>query len=747
MIRKPVLIVCIPCFCIFTFVHSETITPADSFPVGKLEPVPAIRQRKEWKSHTILVWQFQTDVRKDAPLYEQVGLHGFHIDRGAGRDDLVKLSLEKKYPYYVDHAAGKGILYIYKKEQSKVKKKRQVFARPYSLALPETIRELKSRLKRNVGTTKRGLVFAYAFDDEISLGSFNTPAEVDGHPRSVAWYRAWLKDRYGTITKLNGAWDAQYESFEDVQPVSYEDVRRSHTEAPLTEWNLARWCEWRSFMNFHFASVLADLTRYTNSLDPNIPAGFVGGQGPSAYGGYDYSLMSRAVQWMEAYDYNGTAELLRSFWDNPRRPCMQTYFTGSNYYRNSWVLWYRIANGCQANIAWPSGWFKKNPESGQREPSKLLKEIADTLRETQGKATEFITHPDTILDIDPIGIYYSQPSVHVGWAMDSVVHGSTWPNRSSSLDADNLTSGKLRVSWCKLLEDLGYQYKFISYLDVHEGSAKLGQFKVIIMPQTICLSDAEARALREFVTNGGFLIADTLCGVMTETGRGRAKGVLDDLFAISRNDSLGYMNGKSVTEINGEFYNKPLERRLDAFNGAFRFGDLVVYERGTKGKAKGAKSIGSAEIIIRNRHEKGQTCYLNLTPATYQHFPFRTGRMGDQWRGIVGDLLKDAGLNPRVEVSENGKSPSYIEPLLWRKGDQVCLAFIKNYAYHASVSGEGTMKGQAGAPRASTIEVKLNLPARNIKNIRTGKSFGSADSFKDSFKPWEANLYLFESGE
>jgi len=39
------------------------------------------------------------------------------------------------------------------------------------------------------------------------------------------------------------------------------------------------------------------------------------------------------------------------------------------------------------------------------------------------------------------------------------------------------------------LEDLGYQYDFISYLDVKEGRIDLSKrFKVIILPQVICLS-------------------------------------------------------------------------------------------------------------------------------------------------------------------------------------------------------------------------------------------------------------------
>src|SRR5215470_10603150 len=90
---------------------------ASVYPVGALEPVPVIRQRPEWKQFIIFVWQWQNDVRRDGALYDAAGLRGFHIDRGVGEDEKVRLSLERKFPYYVDHAAGKGILYLQKDVQ------------------------------------------------------------------------------------------------------------------------------------------------------------------------------------------------------------------------------------------------------------------------------------------------------------------------------------------------------------------------------------------------------------------------------------------------------------------------------------------------------------------------------------------------------------------------------------------------------------------------------------------------------
>ena len=40
----------------------------------------------------------------------------------------------------------------------------------------------------------------------------------------------------------------------------------------------------------------------TNGIDGTVPAGFVGGQAPSPWGGYDWRKLSKAVQWVECYD-------------------------------------------------------------------------------------------------------------------------------------------------------------------------------------------------------------------------------------------------------------------------------------------------------------------------------------------------------------------------------------------------------------------------------------------------------------
>lgn len=715
--------------------------------MGSLDRVPSIPARPEWNRFKILVWQYKTSVLKDYHLYQKTGLGGFHIDRGAGREDLVAFSLKERFPYYVDHAADKAFLYLKGTDIEAVTGKHGLINRPYSLADPNTLRQIKEHLDRNIKATKNGFVLAYAFDDEISLGSYVIPCDVDNHPQSLVWFRNWLRNKYQTINSLNKSWNTDFKSFDEVMPKSFEEVRKKARKPPISAWNLAPWMDFRQFMDFQFASVLSELTRYTNSLDPKTPAGFVGGQGPGPWGGYDYAKLSRAVQWMEDYNIHSSNEILRSFWNEERRPIMKTFFSTKDPKLDSWFLWYYMLHGNQAVIAWPEEWFR----SGGNEIAPYILANKNTFEEIQGKVSEPIVNPKTLFDPDPIGIYYSHPSLQAGWAMDAIVHDKSWVNRNGSIDNKNQTMGILRNVWCKVLEDLGFQYDFISYLDVEEESVKLNKkFRVIILPKTVCLSEKEAQTLKEFVHHGGILIADYLCGIMDQQGRGREKGILDDLFGIVRDESAGYMNGVGLTEIDGEKYEQPFLKRFTHYDGAYRFQDIVVFERGTRHRAgiKGIEIKGGlglfhrASVLIENQFGKGRTFYLNLAPLEYWDPERRFSNYGGNFRKIVSDMMNAAGLSPRIKIYENDHVTNMIEPLYWRNGNNHYIGLIKNPTEQKELPRLGKFSEVQGIT-GQVVEIKLDFkdPIRGLINLRTGKNLGPGRIFLDKLKPWEGNLY------
>ncbi|HIE50496.1 MAG TPA: hypothetical protein EYP85_01945, partial [Armatimonadetes bacterium] len=696
-----------------------------------------------WPSFVILVWQYRTPPpgTQAKAAYESVNLRGVHLDGMMSESKFIALrdfARANGYRYYLDHAAGKGDLHLRRGEwdkfQAAYKRQRQRPVRPHCLRDPVVRARMREYLQRWVPLAKTGPVVAYAFDDEISVSSFTNPADVCWSEACLRAFRKWLQQQYGTIAILNAEWDTQYSSFAEAEPLSVDDLRHFHGR-PFNEWNLAPWADHRSFMDSTLAEVLAELVALTNELDPRAPAGFVGGQAPAAYGGYDYAKLCRVVQWTEAYDIGATNEILRSFWGQ-RKPHLQTFFSTFQPHLDRWFLWYYFVHGNRGVICWPERGGKPWFEGGQVRPE--IRALADTFAELQGPLGSLLVGAE--FDLDPIAVYYSQPSIQVSWFMDIAPHGSTWVNRSSSLNNSNATDILNRWAWLKLLEDCGFQYNFVSYLDLQEGGENLRRYRVLLLPRTLALSETEAATIRRFVEDGGTVIADYLTGVFDEHGRGRKQGVLDDLFGVAHNFAAGVLDGRNIAEVNGEFYQRPLRERL-MYEGAFRHQGLVLYERGlrvTTGQARA--TVEEAAVGVTKRTGRGRTVYLNLTPVEY--LLQRPAGGGQAWRDLLTGLLAEAGLQPRVKVWRNGQPDPLIERLFWRKEGRSILCLVQNPLRDARIDGAGPTKGvRPGGPE--TIRLRFREPVRSLRNLRTGRVLGEGQEFTDLWVPCETNVYEF----
>jgi hypothetical protein len=81
--------------------------------------------------------------------------------------------------------------------------------------------------------------------------------------------------------------------------------------------------------------------------------------------------------------------------------------------------------------------------------------------------------------------------------------------------------GSARGAYSALI-DSRLPFHFIDGEKVVEGVTKLSGFDVVIAPHVLCMSDQEAAALDEFVSNGGLLIASGMTAGFDEAGKPRA---------------------------------------------------------------------------------------------------------------------------------------------------------------------------------------------------------------------------------
>jgi len=79
------------------------------------------------------------------------------------------------------------------------------------------------------------------------------------------------------------------------------------------------------------------------------------------------------------------------------------------------------------------------------------------------------------------------------------------------------------------------------------------------------------------------------------------------------------------------------------------------------------------------------------------------------------------------------------ETLLWRKGDRVVVALVKNPPREAAVTHAGRIDGTFGVP--GEITIALSRPVTNIRNLRNGEELPDGGTLKAVWKPWEALLF------
>ncbi|MEM6363342.1 MAG: hypothetical protein AAF745_02875 [Planctomycetota bacterium] len=498
--------------------------------VPSQQPIPPALPRPidDEVGFAILVWQYQTDAIRDAALYDSIGLCGWHIDRGRGQKNRADWGLVNRRPFYIDHAAGKGILHLTPASGlSEIATDGTPSSRPQSLFDIETQDTLKQQLNQNLPEVVNDATLAIALDDEVSLGTFNSPLEVDFSPASVRAFQDWLNQTYPGGNALNRSWGVSDAA--KCQPVPFESIRRQLESRPPRQWRLAPWMDFRTFQDETFSRVIAETTRHAMTHAKGVPVGVVGAQQPSAYGGFDYSRLRHVIQFIEAYDIGGTNEILHSFWnESPRKPRMQTFFASGNPSADRWFLWYYLAHGNRGVIAWPTvngkPWFNE----GRTHPH--VSKLASAFEQVQDPALGVLSHPTTTAIQDPIAILVSQPSVRVGWAIDATSHGKTWPRRLSSLDNACLTSGKNRVAWLRLLEDLGWQAVCIDESDIRNGKLLESQTRVLILPQAHAIDHTTCDSILEFARDGGLVIADHAPAITDEHGTGYTTSPLSTLF-------------------------------------------------------------------------------------------------------------------------------------------------------------------------------------------------------------------------
>ena len=670
-----------------------------------------VRQDKElligrWDTWLYMPWRHRWTVGTNEAggrLCRDLGINGGFSDRGQGPVDwLDRWDLR----FYNDHTADKGDLYLngsstkslFKADQRDPRTIRHGSdgPRPIDDAMKKRVEAAIGRSIAGVGQSPNRV--AYALDDEISWGAFVTPLPWRINDDDQA-YQTWLDTYYG----------GKGPKAAFVTP----DATLAQLDRPLGQIDFSPLLDRMTYNDSVWANLLGGLVEYANRLDPTTPCGFVGGQAPNLWGGYDYAKLSKKSQFVEAYDLGSAQAILRSFSRDNARPVVTSHFHSDKLgvANDIWQSWYYFAHGNRGIIGWvDETWF-----DGDR-PRPWLVEFAPTLREIGAVQGPKLTGARWVHD--GVAIYYSHPSIQVSWCLDAEPHGKTWPNRGD--DHKLGTSHNVRKAWEYLLADAGVQSNFLAYDElIRDGVPP--EYQTLILPACFALSDAEAERIKAFCESGGTVIADFACGLFDPHGKGRDRGALDDLFGVTHDGALtkaDFFGGGLWVEANQEsgFSYKRYRALLDTVASPQRDG-FAVAERRFDGPI--VRAVG-----------KGKAVYLNRSPQRYLQYR-QEGTATDAHRAVfLGQVIPD-GRSPRIALAgADGTRPRDIEATYWRKDGRLYVFLVRNLPTSATATGGGGAVGLATKP--IDLVVTLRWAGQDAVDERSGKRLGdgSTHSFR-----------------
>lgn len=504
----------------------------------------------------------------------------------------------------------------------------------------------------------------YSLADESGIADLAAFWDFDLSDQSLVPMRRWLQRRYTTLAALNREWETDFAKWDAVTPLTTHEAMQRKGD------NFAPWADFKEWMDISYANALKMGTDAIHEVDKDAYVAIGGAQMPG-WGGYDYSRLTQALTAVEPYDIGNNVEIIRSL--NPNMPMLTTAFAHGNWEKHR--VWRELLHGNRGLIIWDD---KQEYVGKDGKPGPRGLEAATYYNELRNGIAAQIINSESVAD--PIAIHYSQASMRTDWMLARRPEGDAWVNRGASKERTDNEFMRLRESWCRLIEDEGLQYNFVSYSQLEDGELLKRGYRVFVLPRSSSLSQAEVEAIRSFVANGGVVIADGEPGLFDEHSRRLPAGSLADLFAGSHD--------------------------------------------------------GPATVRTFGR---GKAIFLKTDTLNY-HQDRLVNKEGPVQK-LVGDLLRSNGIRPEFTISDaTGQPPVGVEMHVFRNGGVRLITLLSNPQMRVDELGPPDFRSNARFEKPVTF--KLSLPsAMNVYDLRRAESLGLKRELMVKLDPYEPTIF------
>ena len=509
-------------------------------------------------------------------------------------------------------------------------------------------------LQKNFGSER-----FFNMGDEMSITWYTVPVDICFSQYCLPKFREYLKTIYPSLDALNKHWETEFKSWDKVMPMTFEEV--------LTRSNAAPWSTHREFMDKLFAD---NVNMQADVIRKIFPKGYYGPTGlegsPHVYGGGTNFKHMRKLTMLSAY---GDARIPLSF-DRKNRMimCYRGYKrTEISQHINYW-------EGLFAGERGANHWYTWSFFQPDVEPAEKRMFYSDIMWELRSGIAALMVNSDKFTD--EAAILYSHPSV-----------------RSNFIKEDKMNFYDNLLSFARYFEDRAVGYRFILPEELEDGT--LNKFKVLVLPEATALSEKQAQAIRQFVKNGGTVVADYEVALEDEWNVPQSKGKLDDLFGV-RQRSYGLANIEQTRTL-----------------AIRKCGKVKV----TTGKAHGMLRDAlnrKYPILITNTFGKGKALYLNF------RFDYAKERISgnDSLRTLLDRYLTFRTKYTPLKTM-NGNPVGRTMTVFYHNGKNSYIGLLPD------LPKGNWAKAKPDDLNKFAFKAKLTLPGKShLYNVRTGKYYG-----------------------
>ena len=518
-------------------------------------------------------------------------------------------------------------------------------------------------------------------------------------PEALKDFRAYLKGRYASVGKLNAVWGTSYKTWDEPEPI---DLPGALATGRVPQWLDHELHKIDAFMRMHELVI-----RTIHKVHPGarISIDCIAGER-----NWDWARLLRQFGGLSPGGLDVFQSVAQSFL--PPKPCGGTWFGNYpwDYSEDTqrFIPWHDLLSGQANSMWWPCGFYHGLGGAAAFTPDVVplacMQQTSEEIREINRGAGKLIWSAEK--QTYPIAVHYSKPCYFAGMVSNAETMWNT-----------------ALADWMHAVLDLGLGARCVTPADVVKGDLQRQAFKVLILPYSQAMSDAEVGAVKAFVHAGGILLADFPPAVMDEHLRWRGPSGVTKVAAsdVANAPTCPKCKGKGRIEVKdtgGTWTTCPkcggTGKRIRAAAPKIKHSALAELFKPWK------------PLAVRP-YGQGKAVYVGDRLREYS--AKRRALKGAGNRRGLGELLSQlAGIRPAVRVLNVAGED---------RGDTNITVFTLGQARYVGLVRDRQVRAGAAGPETTVV---LDRPC-HVYDVRQHQYLGHAARFKTGLLAARAKLF------